>query len=704
MNRRTRIRVTALVVTIALIMGLFAFRLYKIQSTVDETDLRLADSTYYYTTVEAARGQILDRNGTVLVTNRASYNVVVISFVLFNGPSPTQSLLDLLDLCDELGIELESHLPITREKPYAYTLDDYGENWQEHFRTFLRNRSLDTDITAGALMQILKAAYKIPETLDDDRVFDLISVRYELELRGIPGMPLENYILAEDVTADQLSAIIELDIPGVVVETSTVREYKTPYASHLLGFTGDMNWEEYSEVYREQGYAMNAKVGKDGVEKAFEQYLHGSAGQMKTTVTADGDVLEQYYTKVPQPGANVELSIDIDLQTVAAQALEKLILDLRENGVGVSKSGQDAKGGAVVVQEVKTGEVLASVSYPGFSMDVFSDPEAYAELANDEEYYPLLDRTRFAHYSPGSIYKMVTAIAAMDYAGFGAGYEVRDLGRYTKYELEGYAPACYIYTSSGVTHGKVNMMEALRDSCNYYFYEVGLQTATKDVDFVAKSLGLGESTGGELAEYIGRRANPESKAVAFAGTSQSEWVDGDKLQAVIGQSLNEFTPLQMACYTSALANGGTRYNATYLRRVVSWDFSQLLLESQPTVASQLEISPEALKCINEGMQMAAQERIGHNSSVDGTASAYLFDYPIKVAAKTGTAQHGSGFTSDNASFVAYAPADDPQVAIAIYVEQGAQGGNLGQIVRAILDEYFSQESKYETTNKENYVY
>ena len=228
MNREIRIRVTAFVITIALIMGLFAFRLYKIQSTVDEADLRLADSTFYYTTVEAARGQILDRNGTVLVTNRASYNVVIISFVLFNGPNPNQSILDLLELCGELGIEMESHLPVTRTKPYAYTLEDYGENWQNHFRTFLRSRSLDTDITAGALMQILKNEYNLPEDLDDDRAFELIAVRYELELRGIQGMPLENYILAEDVTPDQLSAIIELDIPGVLVDPTTVREYKTP--------------------------------------------------------------------------------------------------------------------------------------------------------------------------------------------------------------------------------------------------------------------------------------------------------------------------------------------------------------------------------------------------------------------------------------------------------------------------------------------
>ena len=320
---------------------------------------------------------------------------------------------------------------------------------------------------------------------------------------------------------------------------------------------------------------------------------------------------------------------------MAAQALEELILDLRQNGVGASKSGKDAKGGAVVVQEVKTGEVLASVSYPGYTMEEFQNSESFAKLRDDDVYSPLLDRSRFAAYAPGSIYKMCTAIAAMDVAGFGSGFTVRDQGRYTKYELEGYAPACYIYTSTGHTHGVVNMMEAIRDSCNYYFYEVGLKVSTVDEDFVAMKLGLGEPTGSELGEYIGQRANAESKAEVFAGTSQSEWVDGDKLQAAIGQSLNAFTPLQMVCYTSALANGGTRYEASFLRRVVSWDFSELIEESIPTVASKLDISPEALKAINEGMQMAAHERVGYNSDVDGTASAHLFDYPIKVAAKTG---------------------------------------------------------------------
>lgn len=705
MNRRARVRTLSFLVMIALIMGLFTFRLYKVQSAMDEVALKEADALTYYTTVTASRGQILDRNGTVLGANRASYNIVIISYVWLNGPSPTQSLIELLELCNTMGIELESHFPVSETKPYEYTLDDYGENWQGYFRTFLKNRSLDTDITAAALMRQLRDAYNLPEDISDQMAYQLISIRYELELRGIENMPLDNYVLARDVSSEELSAIIELDIPGVIVQTSTVREYKTEYASHLLGFTGKMNWEEYDTVYRDLGYSMDAEIGKDGVEQAFEQYLHGTDGEMRTVVTSDGEILEQTYTKVPQPGANVELSIDIDLQTVAATALEDLILDLRENGVGASKGGTDAKGGAVVVQDVKTGEILASVSYPTFPMDVFNDAEAYALLAQDDEYYPLLDRVRFGLYAPGSIYKMVSAIAAIDYAGIGRHREFTDYGTFGKYSDQGYAPRCYIYTSTGHTHGTINMMEALRDSCNYYFYEVSLLTATADVDYVAKQLGLGEPTGSELAESGSTtRANPETKASTFAGTQQTDWVDGDKLQAIIGQSLNAFTPLQMVCYTSALANGGTRYEATYLRRVVSWDFQELLAESEPTVASQLEISEEAHKCYVEGMVMAATSRIGYGSDVDGTASAYLYDYPVTVAAKTGTAQHGSGYSSDNASFVAFAPADDPQIAIAIYVEQGSQGGNLGKIVRAILDEYFSQESKYETTGSENYVY
>jgi len=692
MERRIRVRIGAFVALIALILGLYTLRVYKLQTAMTEEEIELADSLTYRTTVSASRGQVLDRNGTVLVGNRASYNLIIINFVLFNGPSPNESLLNLIHTCDELGIELKHHLPISETRPYEYTLDDLGATWSNYFRRFLNFRSMDSDISAATFMDNLREDYKLPEDLSPEDAYRLIAIRFELDLRNIENMPLDNYVVAEDVDAAQLAAIIELDIPGVIVDISTVREYNTMYASHLLGHTTKMSAEQYNEIYKERGYPMNAVVGADGVELAFEEYLHGQDGLMETTVTSTGEILEQKYLSTPVPGGNVELTIDIGIQETAYQALEDWILYLREKGVTDNQYGMDAKGGAVVVQKVNTGEVLASVSYPGYDPETFN--LMYNELAADEVYKPLLDRCRFLPYPPGSIYKMISAITAIEYGDVSRWREVYDVGAYTKFKDQGYVPACHIYRSRGYGHGDVNMMEALKVSCNYYFYEVSPLMSIADLDFVASKFGLGESTGSELPEYIGQRANEETKAKAFAGTDNESWVVGDMLQAVIGQSVNEFTPLQMCVYTSTLATEGVRYEATYLRRVVSWDFQELLLESEPTIADTITLSDETKTMLREGMTMAA--------GIDGTASAFM-NYPVSVAAKTGTAQHGSGLESDNASLVCYAPADDPEIAIAIYVENGGQGGQLANIAMEIMDAYFSQTGKYETVHGENEI-
>ena len=690
MERRARFRTGIFIALIVLIMAIFTFRLYALQTSLTEEEIRTSNSLTIQTTVDASRGQILDRNGTVLVGNRASYNLIMIGYVFFNGPSPNESLMELLELCDELGIEVESNFPVSETRPYTYTLEDYSEAWQSYFRRFLTSRGWDPDMSAQNLMNNLRSDYNIPKDLSDEEAYRLIAVRFELELRTIEGMPLDNYCLARDISSEDLAAVMELGIPGVLVETTTVREYNTTYAAHLLGHTGAMTAYEYENLYPD--YAMDAVVGKEGVERTFESYLHGTDGLLQTTILSTGEVLEQQYLATPEPGDNVELTIDIGLQATAENALAQVIENLQQNGVGSQKEGKDADSGAVVVLDATNNEVLAMASYPTY------DPARYNldfnELA-EADGNPLLNHALQGLYAPGSIYKMVTAITAMEKAGVGAYYQVTDLGVYDKYELQGFAPACYIWRSSGRTHGTVNMMQALAVSCNYYFYEVGLQVATTDMDLVAKNLGLGEPTGIELYEETGTRANAETKAETFAGTDMEAWVEGDKLQASIGQSLNSFTPLQMACYVSALANAGTRYKATLLSRVVSWDYQELIEESEPEVASRLEMDEKTLACINEGMKMTV-------SDYSGTAYSYLHDYPIAVAAKTGTAQHGSG-GSDNASFVCYAPADDPQIAIAVYVEHGAQGGNLANVVRPILDAFFSQESKYETTYNENTV-
>jgi len=696
MERISRFRTGLFLALVVLMMAVFTLRLYKLQSKTDQVTAD-ADSMTYMTTVEAARGNILDRNGNILVTNRASYNLVIVNFVLFNSDTPNESLLKVLELCDKLGIRYESHFPVSAERPYTYDKEALSDTWQRYFRSFLQNRDYDPDIGAATLMKNLRAAYKIPDDWTQEQVYKVISVRYELELRSLDGVGLENYTLATDVDAADLAAVMELGVPGVVVESGTVREYNTKYAAHILGFIQQMDPDDYAG-YKAKGYAMNALVGKSGVELAFEDYLHGSSGTKYTTVSKTGEVLEEYYKTLPEPGDNVELTIDISLQAVAEDALEKTILSLRENGISNSDDGKDAEGGAVVVEKVKTGEVLAMASYPTYDpSDYFKN---YTELST-AEYSPLYNRALLGAYPPGSVYKMVTADAAIDYGGIGQYYQITDKGVYTFYKDQGYTCNCYVYTSHGTTHGTINMQQALAVSCNYYFYEAGRltyysyydKTGLNPIDLVAKTLGLGEPTGIELAENVGQRANAETKKKLYGDSTG--WYGADVLQAAIGQSDNRFTPLQLASYVCALANGGTRYNATILSRVVSWDYEKLVKKQTPVVASKLNMSEEAKTCITTGMYMAA-------NTPGGTAYNYLKDYPVKVACKTGTAQHGNtDMGSDHASFVLYAPADDPEIAISVYVEKGAQGGYLSNVCIPILDAYFSASAKYETTTTEN---
>ena len=690
-----------LIAIILAIMCVFLLRMYSLAAvSPDEMAVADADSMTYWTTVEGARGCILDRNGNVLVSNRATYNIVIVNYVLANTGAPNENILKLLQLCQQLGIECQSHFPVTNTKPYEYDMQSLDSTWQNYFRMFLNNRDYDLDISASTLMRNLREAYKIPNDWSAEDVYKVISVRYELELRSVDGTGLENYMLAEDVDAESLAAVVELGIPGVIVQSGTVREYKTTYAAHLLGTLGKMDPGDWT-IYQDQGYAMNAVIGKSGIEQAFEKYLHGTAGTKVTTVSSSGDVLDEYYTSLPQPGNNVETTIDISLQATAEQALEKVILDLRENGVGKNKEGKDARGGAVVVQQVKTGEVLACASYPTYDLSTYR--QDFEELSKDE-YSPLLNRALQAAYPPGSIYKMVTAIAAIDYGHFSPYYQILDKGLYTFYDS--FQPKCYVWSrATGATHGLIDMREALAHSCNYYFYEVGrltYDTAQKEVDLnpfdeVAKALGLGEATGVELDETVGRRANAENKKELYVN-EDSGWYGADVLQAVIGQSLNQFTPMQMCSYVQALANQGTRYEATFLSRVISWDYQELIEEHQPTIASQLEMSDDAKLCISEGMYLTTQE---------GTAEEYFKYYPVKVACKTGTAQwqgttsSGAFGGSDHASFVLYAPADDPEIAIAVYVEKGSKGGNLSNVCIPILDAYFSSTTHYETVMTEN---
>ena len=680
MERKARFRVIVTVTLMVALVGLYAAQLFKLQSQATQE----AGSYTYRSTVQAARGEILDRNGNVLVTNRASYNLELNNYILLNSDNPNQSLLDLAELCESLGAEHVDHLPISKTTPYTYTLDELDSSWQTNFRKFLSAYSFDPDMSPQTLMKELQKIFNIPDEWTDEQKRLVIGLRYEMALRGVEGIGLDSYILISDADTDTLSAIMELATPGLSVQTTTVRSYNTEYAAHLLGYIGTMWAEEYQETYKDLGYPLNATVGKDGIELAFEQELHGTDGIKVTTVNQDGEVLDEYWETEPVAGNNVVMAIDINLQAAAEEALEDIILDLRENGLSSSSSsdgkgkGQDAEGGALVAIDVKTGDVLACASYPTFSLETFY--EDYATLSKDP-YKPYYNRALQAPQAPGSTFKMVTSIAAIDNGVVGRYYEINDKGKYTYFDS--YQPECLIFTNTGHTHGVINMMEALSVSCNYYFYEVGRRTGITAIDEVAKQLGLGESTGVELYEKVGHRANPETKAELYADNPDlAGWYDADTIAAAIGQSENSFTPMQLAVYTAALANQGKRYEATFLERIVSADYEAILVENEPTVANDYTFSDEAMAAVEEGMRLAATE---------GTASTYLKNYDIAVCAKTGTAEHGST-GSANGVFVCYAPMDDPQIAIAVYVEKGAQGGNLAQAAVAVMDEYFKAAS------------
>lgn len=676
MERMTHYRAIALLLLFSLVLGLFGFRMYGLQ--VRDAGPQDAGLTTFTTwsRVTAARGEILDRNGNVLASNRASYNLVFNNYVFLYSDQPNESLRKLLHLLQEENISYIEHFPVTFTKPYEYISDQISSEWMGYFKRYLNDLTLDSDISAAQLMKQLRAAYRIPNSWSDEDARRVIGVRYEMALRSdLTTLPA--YTLKEDVSGEELSLILELNTPGLSVETSTVREYATEHCAHILGYTTMMYAQDYEEL-KDKGYSMDARIGRTGFEAAFEEYLHGTDGVKLTTVDSDGNIISEYFTTEPKAGANVETTIDLPMQIAAEEALENAILTLREKGVGAKAEGKDAEGGAVVAIEVATGKVLACASYPTYNPQTFW--EDYKKI-EEIEFGAFNNRALQMTYAPGSTFKMAVTIAAINEGKIASGTVIEDQGVYTKYE--DYQPQCLVYTNYGRTHGSINVMEALMVSCNYYFYEAGTRVGMPAIDAVAKGLGLGEKTGVELYEEKGRRSNEEAKKEIYGDDyTQNGWYDADTLQLSIGQGENRFTPIQLATYTATLANWGTRYRTTFLNRIISSDYQSLLVQNEPEVVSRLDICDDAYYAYTRGMLKVATDP-------EGTAYSYLKDYPITVAAKTGTAQHG-GSGSDNASFVCYAPYENPEIAIAVFVEKGAQGGYLANVAKAIMDVYFEE--------------
>lgn len=637
--------------------------LMELQVIGGDEYLKLSQQRLLRTTaVKAPRGEILDRDGCSLVDNETVFAISIYRFKDETDEELNSIILELTKITDKDGIYVDDSFPVSYH-PYKFTGDATTE--------WLEKSGFGKDATPSDVIKTFKEKYHISPDYTKEQERKIIGIRYEMERTGFSKDT--HFTFAEGISETAITEIKErnLDFPGVVVTTTSKRKFSNGnIGAHILGRVGKIYKEEYKEL-SEKGYSMNDVIGKQGIEKYCESYLRGVDGLGSVEQSLDGREVKIISSTTPQKGNNVVLTIDTDLQKAAETAIVDAINTVNiKSAHEPGRAGADAKSGALVAIDVNTGEILAMVSYPSYNPDTFSVD--YSSLIKDDA-LPLLNRAIGGAYAPGSTFKMVTALAALEEGVIEPSDTIRDLGKYKFFN--DYQPACWIYNSTGGTHGVVNVSEALKHSCNYFFYDVGRRTTIEKIDKYAALLGLGSKTGIELSseENPGRLASPKERE-----KNGQQWMPGDTLQMAIGQSDNMFTPLQLVNYVSAIVNGGIRYKPHLVKAVRSSSTGEIIMEESPSVISSIDIDDDNLKAIMEGMRDVVEL---------GTASTAFENFNVKVGGKTGTAEVPSG--SDNALFVGFAPYDKPTIAICAVIEHGVHGSNAAVAVRAVLDEYFN---------------
>ena len=652
-------RVIALLAFFGAFLLLFAVVLYDAQILRGgENRAKSISSNAASETVTASRGIITDRNGKVLVSNRLAYTLVFDRSGFDDDAALNAAILRLVQLCEETGTGWNDTLPIGRVGNFLR----YSNARSETFDKFIEKNDLTSGASGRQLLSELRELYHVDESLSEREARLIVGVRYELHSR-------DSYTFAEDVSTEVLSLITDGRYEGVTIRTASARVYNTALAAHILGTIGPIWQEEWSSSedtgyvgYADKGYSMNDLVGKDGVEKAFESYLRGTDGRRLITTDETGKITGELYTREPQPGGTVALTLDIDLQADVEAALAETIS-------GMIDKDSNERGGAAAVVSVGTGEVLALASYPTYDLSTFN--EDYDELVNDQR-LPMFNRATQGIYAPGSTFKMVTAVAALESGIITPSSIIQDRGIYTYYKDP--QPMCWIYSQTGSTHGRINVSQAITDSCNYFFYEVGRLTGIRTLDSYASQFGLGQSTGIEIGDSSGVLASPE-----WAESHDQEWTDGQTITAAIGQSYNLFTPLQLANYVATLVGGGDHYQAHLLKNVKAYDNSRLLYMYDDNSINTVEMSDTTLSAVTRGM---------HELTVSGSVAYAFENCVVSAGAKTGSAQVGTDIA--NGVFVAYAPYENPEIAVAIVIEKGGSGAALANTAVEIINSWFSR--------------
>lgn len=721
-HEKHHVRLYLLAIFVLVTLVIYVFILYDLQ--VNRHEAFLAQSVRNITRsepVEASRGVVTDRNGQVLISSHPTYQLTFDTNLLKKGEDPNEAILRLLGLFRERNIEWIEEMPLSKNEPFVYTIDEMpalqkgrfwkylcnlkatsetlGEYLMRHpkllertdengnvtnpadeilanedlsdkekrqqlldkfvSRTLTSQLLLDVGITPDKLLELMRKDLKVPETFSATEARDVMGIRYELIVRNLVNT--DAYVLLEDIDTELISLLKDGHYSGAKVTSSSVRTYETEYAAHILGVLGKLETKEELKSLGE-GYEMDDLVGRNGVEMAFEKYLKGKDGVRVVSMNNEGKITDEYWFTEPEPGNTVELTIDMNVQQVMEDTLARTVRNLNYDGIST-------RGAGAVLLDIKDASVLAIASYPTFHLADYR--QDYDELKDDPA-KPLLNRATSGLYEPGSTYKPMTAITALE-EGKVTRYEyIYDSG-YWKYPNTTFGVHCW--NRGG--HGSLNVTGAINNSCNYFFSEMGYRLGIELLSKHAREFGLGQKTGIEVGEAAGILAGPEEREAA-GGT----WYGGDTVQSAFGQSDHQFTPIQIANYIATLVNGGNHYQTHLLKSVKTHDNSRIVAIGGGEPVNIVEMKEENLEAVKQGMR---------DLTTIGSLSSYFRECKVTAGAKTGTAQLG-GNKKNNGIFVCFAPYEDPEVALAIVIERGGSGSALASTAVSILNAYFDTDT------------
>ena len=667
------------IIGIILIARLFSLQIVHGAEYREQSNTRLARESI----IKATRGNISDASGNPLITSTTKFNLE-----LYKNKITTEELnntiLNIINLLDKYKVSYTDSFPIKMD-PIEFTIEgEELENWK-------KDNKIDKDLSAEDTLNKYKDKYDIKnEDINDVR--KIISIRYKIEKEGFSST--KSLVIAKNIPREVVAELSERsdDFPGININEEPIRNYNQgTLASHILGYASTITPEEYKT--RKDEYSQNDIFGHTGIEAVFEEYLKGKDGIKQIDMSVDGTITAENIEEEATAGSNIILTIDSKLQKVTENALAANVEKIKSGGFG---KAYPATGGSAVVMNVKTGEVLAMASYPEYN------PESFAKGITTEEWngyinntsHPLINKSIQSSYAPGSIYKMVTGIAGLESGAINLNTRINDTGIYKKYNKEW---KCWYYTDYHRGHGSLNVIQAIQQSCNYFFYETVDRMGIETLDKYARFFGLGTKTGIELpSETAGTLASKE-----YANSIGETWGPGYTINAGIGQGLNRFTPLQIAKYISMIANGGKKIDVSIVKSIQRPDGSQVSREEikelmknkygleEDSNSEDITLDPTFLNAIKSGMKAVTEDR-------SGTAYVRFKNFDIDVGGKTGSAEAGKDANNNdivNAWFAAFAPYDDPEIAVVVLVENGGHGNYTAEAVRDIMAEYFGMNAQ-----------